>query len=135
MHVAFDAAYQPQRTSGQRLIGSAAAIVLESKLHNIIQRRERRTKFFPDDLFADPAWDILLNLSLAELQQRRMSVSSLCFCVGVPQTTALRWIKSMTDNGWVIRTDDPLDARRKFLHLSDFASSTMLEYLSGIEIG
>ena len=135
MQVAFDTAYQPAAFTGQRLLGSATAIVLESKLLSIIRRRERRTKFFPNDLFADPAWDILLNLSLAELQQRRMSVSSLCFCIGVPQTTGLRWIKSMTDNGWVVRTDDPLDARRKFLHLSDFASATMFEYLSGIEIG
>lgn len=118
----------------ERLLGSSTAVVLEAKLKDILQRRERRNKFFPDDLFFDPAWDILLNLALAELQQRRMSVSALCFSMGVPQTTALRWIKSMTDNGWVLRSDDPLDARRKFLELSEFASVKMLDYLAGIEI-
>lgn len=99
---------------------------------SILRMRRLRTKFFPDALFADPAWDILLDLYMAELQQRRVTVSSLCVGANVPQTTALRWIKMMTDEGLLQRRDDATDARKKIVELTPEASAQMQAFLRSI---
>src|SRR6476469_1135829 len=52
----------------------------------IIHARVLRSKFLSTYLFADPAWDMLLELLRAEIAQRRISVSSLCIAANVPAT-------------------------------------------------
>jgi len=47
-----------------------------------------RARYFRDELFADPAWDMLLDLLQAEIAQLRVPVSSLCIAASVPATTA-----------------------------------------------
>ncbi len=122
--------------SGQigRLIFAEDPKYLEFRLKSLLKARRRRAEFFPNTLFSDPAWDVLLELSLGEIKQYRTSISSLCASSGAPQTTALRWIKAMTDDGWLVREDDPLDARRKFVMLSDRASANMHAYLLGLDV-
>src|SRR5690348_16832677 len=56
----------------------------------IIAARAARQRHFDGDLFADPAWDILLALYVLRCEQRRTSVSKLCISIGVPMTTGLR---------------------------------------------
>ena len=98
-------------------------------LERIVKARRRRQQFFPTHLFCDPAWDMLLKLAQAELDQQRVTVSELCIAAGTPYTTALRYIQAMVDEGLVSRLDDPLDGRRKFLSLSTEASIQMSAYL------
>jgi hypothetical protein len=90
-----------------------------------IRARRLRNRFFPDDLFADPAWDMLLDLSAARLEGRKVSVSSLCIAADVPTTTGLRWIKTLVDRGLFERHSDPSDARRAFIALSPPTAETM----------
>src|SRR5438309_11027674 len=71
-----------------------------------IRARRLRAGYFQEDLFADPAWDMMLDLFHAELTHRRVPVSSLCNAAAVPATTALRWIKTMVDKGLFVRRDD-----------------------------
>ena len=104
----------------------------ERKLESIIKHRRSRQEHFPKDLFADPAWDIFLDLALAEQQQRRVSISSLCVGAQVPSTTALRWIKHMTEQGWLVREDDRLDARRTYISLSREASLKMHAFIADV---
>jgi hypothetical protein len=106
---------------------------LEQKAAALIAERDKRAQFFAEELFADPAWDILLDLTLAALQQRRVTVSNLCIGAHVPQTTALRWIKMMADQGLLERQDDRLDARRKFVALAPATLKKMLTYLESID--
>ena len=91
----------------------------------IIRARRTRDEFFVPGLFADPAWDMLLDLFAARLQGEPVSVSSLCIAAAVPQTTALRWIKVLTDHGLATRADDPQDGRRVFVQLTDRAAEAM----------
>lgn len=93
-----------------------------------IKLRRLRDKFFDHDLFADPAWDILLDLYAARLEAISVSVSSLCIAAAVPSTTALRWISSMTENGLLVRRQDPKDARRVFIELSNEMVEQMSRY-------
>ena len=99
-------------------------------VRSVIRARRLRTRFFSEELFADPAWDMLLDLLQAELAQHRVPVSSLCIAAAVPATTALRWIKSMTDNGLFVRRADPHDGRRVFVELSTGASAGMRGYFA-----
>src|SRR5690348_10986967 len=87
-------------------------------VRRVIAARNTRRNFFDGDLFADPAWDILLELYALRCEQRRTSVSKLCLAAGVPATTALRWIDKLHSIGLIERDADPLDARRIWVALS-----------------
>lgn len=101
--------------------------VTAAKIGRLIKARRARARFFDSTLFADPAWDILLELYAAHLAHRRLSVSAVCDGAAVPATTALRWIKTLESHGHVERRDDPMDGRRVFLELSESAVSRMEE--------
>lgn len=101
-------------------------------LRRIIRQRQLRKRFFDGDLFADPAWDMLLDLAAARAEHKRVSVTSLCIASGVPSTTALRWITLLTDAGLVERIEDDTDRRRAFLALTDRAADAMARYFAEI---
>ena len=98
-------------------------------VRNVIRLRRLREQFFAKDLFADPAWDMLLDLLAARLEQSRVAVSSLCIAAAVPATTALRWIRTLTEHGLFVRRHDPEDGRRIFIELSDGATDALTAYL------
>jgi hypothetical protein len=101
-------------------------------VRDVIRARRMRAAHFPDDLFADPAWDMLLDLFAAELEHRRVSVSSLCIAAAVPGTTALRWIGSMIEARLFDRYADPNDRRRAFISLSATARAGMQQYFHAV---
>jgi hypothetical protein len=101
-------------------------------IRSVIRARRLRSRFFAEDLFADPAWDMLLDLLQAEIAQLRVPVSSLCIAAAVPATTALRWLKNMTDRGIFIRRADPHDGRRVFVELSRDASISLRRYFAEV---
>lgn len=84
----------------------------------ILALRRARGRFLAAIHLADPAWDILLDLYVAERTRRPVSISSLCVAAAVPQTTALRWIKLLTEQGLLHRSDDDTDRRRVNVALS-----------------
>ena len=98
------------------------------RIRALIRKRQARARFFEAELFADPAWDILLDLTAARAEGRRVSVTSLCIASGVPPTTALRWIAQMTRQGLLRREEDLVDRRRAFIALSDSAVEAMARY-------
>lgn len=65
---------------------------------------------------------MILDLMAARLSGQRVSVSSLCIAAAVPPTTALRWIRQLTERGVFARIDDPADGRRVFIELTDNAA-------------
>lgn len=97
-------------------------------VQQIIRQRRLRNRYFEPELFADPAWDILLDLTAARAEHRRVSVTSLCIAAAVPPTTALRWITQMTEMGILQREQDPEDKRRAFIVLSDSVADAMARY-------
>jgi DNA-binding MarR family transcriptional regulator len=117
--------YQPRFDS---LDGQRRAGVTSLDIRKMIRMRRLRDKHFPSDLFGDPAWDMLLDLMVARIDRRPVSVSSLCIASAVPATTALRWIKTMTEAGLFERRSDPSDGRRVFIALSDETARAMNAY-------
>ena len=101
-------------------------------IREIIRARRLREDLFGPGIFADPAWDILLDLTAAKLEGRSVAVSSLCIAAAVPATTALRWIKQLTDAGFLHRVADPDDGRRVFIEMTERASAAMHSYLRAL---
>lgn len=104
-------------------------------IREIIRARRLREDLFGDGLFADPAWDILLDLMAARIEGRSVAVSSLCIAAAVPATTALRWIKQLTEAGLLHRVADPDDGRRVFIELTDHAETAMAAYFAAVRPG
>ena len=100
------------------------------RLRGMIDDRRARDRFFPREIFGEPAWDMLLDLMLAAEEGREVAVSSLCIAAVVPTTTALRCIRNLIDLRLFERHNDPRDARRAFIRLSDPAQAAMARYLA-----
>ncbi|HNJ47559.1 MAG TPA: winged helix DNA-binding protein [Novosphingobium sp.] len=121
----------PAGDGGDRLIRATRPALPDPRLvRRIIRQRQLRARFFDGDLFADPAWDMLLDLTAARAEHTRVSVTSLCIASGVPPTTALRWIGQMTGAGLLERVEDETDRRRAFIALTDKAADGMARYFA-----
>jgi hypothetical protein len=121
------------RAPGQDYRGPSDGDAPEASAQEIraaIRSRRLRAQFFAGELFADPAWDMLLDLFAAELEQTRVSVSSLCIAAAVPPTTALRWIGTLHDAGLFERHADPADRRRAYIALSAKGLAGMRSYIA-----
>lgn len=99
-------------------------------VRRIIHQRKMRARFLAPELFADPAWDILLDLTAARVERLRVSVTSLCIASGVPTTTALRWISQLIDAGLLERQPDEVDRRRAFIALTDKGAEAIARYFA-----
>lgn len=116
---------------GNGRTGSATPEMLGEIAHAAYRDRRRRAQLFGDDtLFGEPAWDILLDLFIAAIRQKRVAVTSACIGAAVPTTTALRWLKILEEKGLIVREEDAEDARRTFLRLSPVAYQLMVEYFT-----
>ncbi len=121
------------RTIPYRAESKARTAISASEVRQAIRMRRLRDQFFDTGLFEDPAWDMLLDLFAAELEQSRVSVSSLCIAAAVAPTTALRWIGRMTEIGLFDRVPDPADRRRAFMVLAPKAAEGMREYCAAVK--
>lgn len=106
--------------------------VTEKYVRALLTMRRNRDRFFDDAMFADPAWDILLELYAATLGQQKISVGSLCLGAAVPGTTALRWISMLEAKGLIDRKPDPRDGRRFHVSLSSTGLDAMVRYFKTV---
>jgi hypothetical protein len=111
----------------------AALLPDPGRVRRMIRQRQLRTRYFDAGLFADPAWDMLLDLTAAAAENTRVSVTSLCIASGVPPTTALRWITQMVGAGLLSRVPDASDRRRAFIALTDKAKEAMVRYFAALD--
>jgi DNA-binding MarR family transcriptional regulator len=75
---------------------------------------------------------MLLDLLQAEIAQLRVPVSSLCIAAAVPATTALRWLKTLVQQGLFVRRADPHDGRRVFVELAPATSQALRRYFAEV---
>ena len=99
-------------------------------IQDALRQRATRARFFGDDLFHDPAWDMLLDLYAAHIEQKRVSITSVCMASGVPTTTALRWLNALERRQLINKANDPNDGRRIFVALSPQGLSSMDSYFA-----
>lgn len=105
---------------------------LTALAERIAVARLRRAEFLPNELFAEPAWDMLIALYQSNVVGYRMTVTNLCNDSRVPPTTALRWLDKLIELGIARRMKNPLDGRIIFVELEAKGQAAMRKYMSHI---
>ncbi|MGE5563233.1 MAG: hypothetical protein ACM3ZV_07970 [Bacillota bacterium] len=100
----------------------------EDQIRSILDVRRRRSEVFGQGLFADPAWDILLELFAAALGNRRMTLGDLAPIA--PKSTLARWIAALEERQLVECAVDPLRPDRFWIALSRDCAARMAAFLS-----
>ena len=103
-------------------------------LRRIIRERRVRERYFKEVRFGEPAWDIILDLTLAWFENKTVAVSSLCIASGVPMSTAMRWINDMIEAEIIDRWTDPVDGRRTLVRITPATRDAMLRYLAALNV-
>ena len=98
----------------------------------LLGERSMRRRFVSEDLFHEPAWDMLLALYLAHHENRVMNVKTLVAATQAPVTTSQRWIDHLGKLGLITRVVDPADRRRLEVSLSETGLQAMEAYLAAI---
>ena len=127
----FGGATGGEAEAGQTNVVRAFAQPVNSRqIYNICEIRQQRGKFLPHKLFGEPAWDILLELYAAELDQQRMSITRLTRRSKIPATTVLRFLTTLSGEGLIVRKSDPTDARRVFVSLTPDGIESMNRFFT-----
>jgi DNA-binding MarR family transcriptional regulator len=101
----------------------------------ILEQRRLRAKHLPAELFSEPAWDMLLDLFVMQIEQKRVSVTSACLATSVPQTTALRWLDILRNLGLIERYPSSQDKRTTFIRLSEAGQGALRRHLAVVHEG
>ncbi len=111
-----------------------AAHPLLQTARTLYKQRRLRARHFAGSLFAEPTWDMLLDLFVADCERRRMTVKSVCIGADVPSTTALRHLRWLHEQGLVERLHHPSDARSTHVRLTAGAIAAMEAYLTAVAL-
>lgn len=68
----------------------------------ILDFRRLRLKILPPDLFAEPAWDLLLELFVADAEGRRLTARQVCGRSSIPPSVMSRWLNHLSQSGFVV---------------------------------
>jgi hypothetical protein len=98
----------------------------------LLAARKQRDRYFDPVLFSNPAWDILLNLYVADAEGRGVNVLESCTASTVPQAVALRWLAYLRQEEMVVETSDPLRPRNTVIRLSDQTRLAISSYLGSL---
>lgn len=107
--------------------GEASDVAL---VRNIIAARRSREGHLPADLLGEPAWDILLDLFLAEQEGRTAYSTSCCMAAAAPQSTGLRYIKRLAAEKLIVETPDRQDSRRTLISLTERGRGALSGWLA-----
>jgi DNA-binding MarR family transcriptional regulator len=88
-----------------------------------------RADYFPQSIFRDPAWNVLLDLYVADSMGQRVTVTSACASAGVPLTTALRSLSSLEACELIKRQRHEYDLRIIYVSIQDNARDSMTALL------
>ncbi|WP_224761558.1 winged helix DNA-binding protein [Brevundimonas aurantiaca] len=100
----------------------------------LYRERRRRERYFNAELFAEPAWDMLLDLRVHVAAKRPPSVSSACIGSASPASTGFRHLTALQEEGLIERSGDPTDGRRRLIRLSARGALQMDTYLAEVAI-
>lgn len=110
--------------------GDGEDLALAVLAEQLYQERRRRSRHFPAHLFAEPAWDILLDLFVNGVRKRAISITSACIAGGIPPTTGLRWLGLLEKEGLLVRETSGADARVTWVRLSDEGMKAVRGYIA-----
>jgi DNA-binding MarR family transcriptional regulator len=98
---------------------------LEGLARRIYQARRLRGRVLRDQIFGEPAWDMLL-----ELYRSGSSINALSYAANCAPTTGLRWQKVLTEQGLIERGPPGAPAQKQLVRLTDEGRKLMDSYLT-----
>ena len=113
---------KPRRRLGHRELTSLA-----EKLYDA---RRGRDRVFNNELFGEPAWDMLLALAAYPTRGILLGVTSLSYAANCPPATGLRWQKILEEEGLIKRGPRVPDSRVQLVGLTDKGRRLMERYLT-----
>ena len=102
----------------------------EDHILSVLFVRQARSAVFGENLFSDPAWDILLELYAANLAGRGLSLSDLCAAIEAPSSTTERWIAVLGDRELIHSVIDQRHPAGIVLGLTEEATTKMAKLVS-----
>ena len=67
----------------------------------MLEFRRTRSSILPPELFAEPAWDLLLELFIADAEGRRLTARQVCIRAGIAPSVMSHWLKHLSQSGFV----------------------------------
>lgn len=104
--------------------------ILRNARATLRKRMLRRQLLGAQQLFGEPAWDMLLDLFVHECEGRKLSMSSLCAAAALPESSAMRLAQRMCDAGLLERLPDPADGRRSFMKIAPETAHRLRAYFA-----
>jgi len=92
--------------------------------------RRRRDTLFPDGLFGEPAWDLLLAMFAAREKGQTMILCKAYKAAGVSDTTGRRLLDRMEEEGLITRRRAPRSRKMRLVELTDAAAERLIAYLA-----
>jgi DNA-binding MarR family transcriptional regulator len=110
-------------------------LIYRSIANKMIADRKKFMQLFPANIIADPALDILLDLYVAKIDEKNISISSSCISTNVPQSTALRWLNILCEYKLLRRHPSKKDGRISYVELTDESFNRMTSYFDTVVDG
>lgn len=95
----------------------------------LVNERRMRDEAFGADYFQDPVWNLMLELFVAAGDGEKVGINRATQASGVPATTALRYIKMLSQRGIVARDQCLEDSRRVYVRLTERSMRKMTDLL------
>jgi DNA-binding MarR family transcriptional regulator len=101
---------------------------LLERAQSMLRVRRAREQLFCRSMFGEPAFDLLLCLYVRS--EKETSLTSLARTAGIPNSSAMRWIRYLADKRLVELTDSRSDRRATCAQLTPDGRAVMDEFLA-----
>ncbi|QNM83500.1 hypothetical protein H8M03_03985 [Sphingomonas sabuli] len=121
------AAATPAQRKRRKKPSRAELVELAGKIYDA---RRLRDKLISDEIFGEPAWDILLACYCLPARGEILTVTSLSLVSAVPQSTGFRWQQTLTERGYLERGSKGADQRIVPIQLTEVGRELIEGYLT-----
>lgn len=117
----------PAAAQGQASPKSAEAGQVLERARLSLYLRQRRIEVLGKTFAAEPPFQMLLSVYVSEDREPDLTVARLTDLSWLASTTALRWVDTLENEGWLTRTDVAEDGRKSRIHLTAKARKRLAE--------
>ena len=94
---------------------------------SLLELRRMRERHFGTELFGEPAWDVMLQLMIARIDDKELRLSELAGNPASPAVVTRHYVEELIEAKLVDRFDNAEDERDFYLTLSSEAARRMAE--------
>jgi DNA-binding transcriptional ArsR family regulator len=98
------------------------ASITEDHVRSVLIVRRGREAIFGQNLFSDPAWDVMLELYAARFAGGGRTASELARAIGGSRSVITRWIAALADAGLVETRGNGIEAEPTVVFTDDAAA-------------